>query len=181
MRARTALCLREELILPDTIRRARDRAILPDTTLRGTILRALDLTDFPPGERKISGIAAKIETEAEGIFATLGEMGAMDAGMAETIAEVEMTAEGISATPKETGKATVETQVGIRVSETTAPVSAPVRAREECTGPVKPHKGMAAALGAAAEDKNLTGCCPNSVSCLIVILNEVKNLFFIIS
>lgn len=145
MPARTALCLREELILPDTIRRARDRAIP----------RASDLTDFPLGERKISGIAAKIETEAEGIFATLGEMGVMDAGMAGTIAEAEMTAEGISATPKEMGETTVETRVRIRVSETTALVSAPVRAREECTGPVKPHKGMAAALGAAAEDKNL--------------------------
>lgn len=140
MRARTALCLQEELIL-----RARDRAIL----------RASDLTDFRPGERKISGITAKIETETEGIFATLGEMGAMDAGAAGTIAEAEMTTEGISATPKETGKATVETQVGIRVSETTAPVSEPARAREECTGMNARIRIMAAALGAAAEDKNL--------------------------
>src|SRR3990172_2711453 len=140
MRARTALCLQEELILRALVR---------------AIPRVLDLTGFPPGEWKMSGIDAKTETETEGIFVTPAKTGATDAGVTGTIAEAEMTAEDISATPGEMGKAAVETQARIRVSETTAPASEPARAREECTGMNTRVRIMAAALGAAAEDKNL--------------------------
>lgn len=117
------------------ILRATTLPVQVPATLRDTTLRASDLIDCPPGEPKISGNAATMGIGR--ISATPGETGAMDPGVTGTIAEVEMTDEGILTIPGRMGETAMEMRARIRVSETTGPVKEQERAREECTGMVK--------------------------------------------